>query len=48
MTIDDVKELRQQEAAKFDALEAIVKLLDALRDTQDDDAVEWVLEKLNE
>lgn len=51
MNMKQVEALKKSEMAKLDALEAIVRLLEELRKSDKengDDAVEWVLERLNE
>ncbi len=44
MTLKQVETLKAAELRKLETLEAIVKLLAEL----DEDAVEWILEKLND
>lgn len=51
MTIKEVNESRQIENAKHDALEAVITIIEKLRKdlkNDGDDAVEWLMEKINE
>lgn len=45
MTMKQVAELKAEEMKKLEALEQIVKILESLKN---EDAVEWVIEKLSE
>lgn len=42
------KQIKKSELAKIEILEQIVKLLEQLEKTADSDAVDWVIEKINE
>lgn len=48
MTMKEFETLKKTEAAKIEALEKIIKILDELKKAADDEAVEWVMEKINE
>ena len=48
MTIEDFTELKKAELAKLAALEKILKILAELENETDDEAVEWVKEKIAE
>ena len=47
MTVAECKELKVAELKKLTALEKIVAILEELR-AEDDEAADWVLEKINE
>lgn len=47
MTTEEVKELKAESLARWEALEKIVKMIEDL-ETEFPDSGEWILEKLNE
>ena len=47
MTIEEVEQSLAQQVERHRVLKLIVEALDAIAET-DDDAVEWILEKLNQ
>lgn len=47
MTTSEFADVKKIELAKLTALETIVKVLEALKEL-DEDAHDWVLEKINE
>lgn len=48
MTMQEVKDLKINEMKKLETLEKIVALLEKLEEDVDSEAVEWVMEKINE
>jgi len=44
MTLEEFAEVKRSETAKLEVLEKIIKLLESL----DEDARDWVIEKINE
>lgn len=48
MTMKQLETLKAAEMKKLETLEAIVKMLEELKKASGDDAVEWVMEKLND